>query len=344
MLLPSYRKIAFLERELFEMSIRLGQAIDSLKPARTHEEILSSLEGTVKGQELEQALAGAVARLEAAVGSLKPARTHEEILSSLGEVKDEILKDNIRCRWQVLDAMDGLLYPPTYPVKCLICGHEAPKSSYEVKMSECIYSGGRLERFVCPDCGCIFGPLKILSMDERQLAAEYRQSYAVYPEWDTTVLELAAFEALNPDKGGTYLNYGAGAWNKTTAQLREKGWNVYDYEPYAPAQANAWVFKSFDEVRKMRFDGLFSNDLIEHLRHPTDDLRSMASLLKEGGRMVHGTRCYDYAYEFTRFHLFFPVGGSLDRLAANAGLRARFVEHPAIVPYPHAKLCEFTKL
>ena len=300
MLDPGYRKAFFLEQKLDRMCDELKTAIE---------------------------LAGKKNGIDAA-------------MEAIDSAKVALFRSDIRCRWQVLDALDSILYPPSTPVKCLVCGHEAPKSTYETKVSECIFGGGRLERFVCPDCGCIFGPLKMMSLSQEQLGEEYKQSYGVYSESPTEFLELDAFRALGPTRDGVYLNYGAGAWNKTTEHLRCEGFKVYDYEPYAPISANEWVFHSVDEMNGMKFDGIFSNDLIEHLREPVKDMRSMSSLLKPRGMMAHCTGCYDYAWEFTRFHMFFLTGTSLYVLAERAGLVAELQDYlyPGKLP---ARVCLF---
>ena len=259
---------------------------------------------------------------------------------SSDSAKVALFRNDIRCRWQVLDALDNVLYPPSTPVKCLVCGHEAPKSTYETKISECIFGGGRLERFVCPDCGCIFGPLKMMALSQEQLGEEYKQNYSVYSESDCSLQERLAFEALKPQKDKRYLNYGAGAWNKTTKELRAEGYDVCDYEPYAPTGADPWVIKSKNELFKLKFDGIFSNDLIEHLRNPVIDFQAMKDLLEEGGKMVHCSGCYEYAFEYTRFHLFFLTGESLNFMARKAGFNA--VLQSRINVLSPARLCAFT--
>ena len=238
-------------------------------------------------------------------------------------VVTELFRNDIRCRWQIVDALDSLLFPADAVAACPICGHADARANYETRVAECRFGGGRLERYVCPDCGAIFGPLKMMRLSPEQLGEEYRQSYAVYSESDCTLLEKLAFEALRPKKNGIYLNYGAGAWNRTTKDLRAEGYEVYDYEPYAPAETNDWVIRSFSDLEKMRFDGIFSNDLIEHLQNPVSDLKAMAGLLKAGAKMAHCSGCYEYAFEYTRFHLFFLTGDSLKRLGAAAGLRVK---------------------
>lgn len=70
-----------------------------------------------------------------------------------------------------------------------------------------------------------------------------------------------------------------------------------------------------------QFDGIFSNNVLEHLSQPADDLRRMKGWLKPGATMAHATPCFEYLYEYTRFHLFFFPGRSRELLADQAGLR-----------------------
>ena len=319
MLSPGYRKAFFVEQKLEKKSAELLAAIAAAKPADRTDEILS-----IADRNLHE--------------------YHEHLNNMQVEVKSlfvDLFKNDIRCRWQVLDALDGLLFPPSTPVKCLICGHEAPKSTYETRLSECIFGGGRLERFVCPECGCVFGPLKMMALGDSQLANEYSQHYHVYSEGDSKRKEVAAFHALNPRKDGRYLNFGAGALSKSTIELRAEGWDVYDYEPYAPEDANEWVLRSYDQLRAIKFDGIFSNDVLEHFKDPVSALRNMIEVLEPGGRMAHCTGCYEYAYEYTRFHYVFFTGTAVERLASAVGLKAQLGERLKIDE--PARICLFSK-
>ena len=267
--------------------------------------------------------------------------SRDERLEGYRRIVTELFRNEIRCRWQIVDALDSLLFPPETIAMCPICEHSAPCASYETKESECRFGGGRLQRFVCPECGAIFGPLKMMRLSKEQLGEEYRQSYMVYSESNCTLLEKLAFESLHPRKNGVYLNYGAGAWNRTTEDLRADGYEVYDYEPYAPAKSNPWVIRSFADLEKMRFDGIFSNDLIEHLQNPVADMKAMTRLLKRGGEMAHCSGCYEYAFEYTRFHLFFLTGGSLQRLCSRAGLSYKLGDR--LFDYSPARICQFRR-
>jgi SAM-dependent methyltransferase len=153
------------------------------------------------------------------------------------------------------------------------------------------------------------------------LAQDYRWHYRVFSEGDSTDLEVRAFRALNPQKDGLYLNYGCGQWSKTNQILREEGWNILGFDPHATHGGDqTGLIIATDHLMEFKFDGIFSNNVIEHFRYPVNELKFMKSLLKQGGKMSHATSCYEYLYEFTRFHMYFFTGRSREFLAAQAEL------------------------
>ena len=251
-----------------------------------------------------------------------------DFAAALNAMKAEIVRNQILNRWKTVDALDEVIFPPDREVVCRICGHSAPKKSYETRVSHCIFNGGKLVRFVCPECGCVFGPLKMFALTPDELAAEYMQHYSYYQEGDSHESELLAFAEVDRGKGGkVYLNYGAGDWSKTSELLRGRGYAVYDYEPFATQGiAREFLITSPEKLRELKFDGIFSNDLIEHLSYPVRELEFIKSLLRdEKSRMAHATGCFDYAYEYTRFHYFFFTGRSLAVTAEKLGMQLRVV-------------------
>ena len=203
-------------------------------------------------------------------------------------------------------------------VVCPLCGFSAARAGFGLHASECQFDGSRIERYGCPDCDLVFGPLKMLDLTPAQLAAEYRMLYSYYREADSTVSEIRAFQACRPRKGGVYLNWGCGAWSATIEQLRSEGWDVWGYEPIVPSES-PFVVNSRAEL-SARFAGIFSNNVIEHLQDPAGELRAMSEHLAPGGALAHASPCYELRYENTRFHLFFYLGRSVEMLAERAGL------------------------
>ncbi len=252
----------------------------------------------------------------------------------LGSSKDELKLSNrvdkleaqlllleqhhVRGFWFTQDRIDDRSLS-TRRYACLICGHEDERSGFEILRSECIFNGGKLERYKCPKCDCIFGTQKFLDLDDRMVDLEYELLYSRYRENETGHLEDRSFRSLRPTSGAVYINWGAGAWNDTTQKLRAEGFDVWSYEPSAPTTA-PFVIKSTDEI-SVGLAGIFSNNVIEHFRNPVEQFRQFHSLLIEGGKMAHSSPCYEYAYPFTRFHTVFLLGRSPEVLAALSGFR-----------------------
>lgn len=232
-----------------------------------------------------------------------------------------LARQTMLAKWKAIDLQEEKEPRTEELLTCMICGYQAVEKNFETKESECVFHGGHLKRYVCPQCGVIFGPAKFLRQTEEEKAEDYRIHYLGFSEGDSTEKEQRAFFMLHPEKEKVYLNYGCGEWSKSLQNLREQGYQIYGYEPYA-SEDNPYIITSKEKLMKMRFDGIFSNDLLEHLTDPVNDLREMKSiLLCPESKMAHSTICFDYRQEFTRFHTHFFTGNSLEVMSQKAGLR-----------------------
>ncbi len=235
-------------------------------------------------------------------------------------VSDQLLLHQISTHWRIIDKLDQYA-ERLMDLSCALCGHTAPVKAYGAIEAQCRFGGGRLLRYQCPECDVIFGPMKMLDLNTHELTQEYNWHYRLFSEGDSTEQELRAFHSLQPRRDGCYLNFGAGAWSTSAKILLAEGWNVVSYEPTESAQVQTGLITRREELAKLRFDGIYSNNVLEHLRHPISELRFLSSLLFPGGRMSHATPCYEYLYEYTRFHLFFYLGRSRNILANRAQLQ-----------------------
>jgi SAM-dependent methyltransferase len=223
--------------------------------------------------------------------------------------------------WRALDAAYELSLPQR-ELRCIVCNHAGPRTGFQIRISTCMFGGGKLERYVCPACDCIFGPQKYLDLDEDFVDRDYRILYARYSEADSTENELRTFRSLGPQHSGLYLDWGCGgAWSRTVETARRERFEVYGYEPTAP-ESNNFVVNQRGAI-SARFDGIFSNNVIEHFRDPVAQFNDFHDLLKEGGLMAHSSPCYDYSYEFSRFHSLFLLGRSPHVLAERTGFSVR---------------------
>lgn len=233
----------------------------------------------------------------------------------------QLLQHQIGLKWELIHRLESSI-PLKETMACPLCAYQGQAGEFKPWQTECIFEGGKLLRHQCPGCDLIFGTQTMLDLSPAELAREYEWHYQVFSEGDSTEQEIRAFHALKPSPGKKYLNWGAGAWSNSLARLRAEGWDVYGYEPHSSAaMSEPYIVTDWAALSGMRFDGIFSNNVLEHLRYPVRELTAMRDLLTEGGVMSHATPCFEYRYEFTRFHLFFFLGRSRSLLAEQADLK-----------------------
>lgn len=293
--------------------------------ARTINRFLSIFNIALTRRTAIDRLVNEVHSLQERLNAGPPPDSEDKVSGAISALRIELLRHQIALKWNLLDAVelaDGEVQSVSRTSRrCPLCGHEASREHFPVYRAQCIFGGGRLVRFQCPECDLIFGPDKMFRLSAEELTQEYEWHYRVYSEGDSSDQEMRAFFSLNPSRSGVYLNYGAGAWSRTMTLLRDEGWRIHAFEPHGSAlSGDSDVIASKAALGGMKFDGLFSNNLLEHLRDPVGELRFMAGLLKPGAAMAHATPCFRYAYEYTRFHLHFYLGRSRELLMNRAGL------------------------
>lgn len=246
-------------------------------------------------------------------------KTEKEFLDdSIGAMAREIML----AKWKIVDHLEEGEDHSHDLLQCVICGYKGERSTFQTMESDCIFNGGHLVRYVCPECDAVFGPAKFSERTQQQIDDDYRVHYLGFSEGDSSYKEERAFKMLKPDRRRVYLNYGCGHWSRTLQELRDEGYQVYGYEPYSPDVGNPYMITDKEELKKMRFDGIFSNDLMEHLLDPVGELREMTQILiDDKSKMSHCTSCYTYKYEYTRFHTCFFLGKSVQRMCELAGLQ-----------------------
>jgi 2-polyprenyl-3-methyl-5-hydroxy-6-metoxy-1,4-benzoquinol methylase len=226
----------------------------------------------------------------------------------------------MKTHWRTVDLIEQII-PSDPSLRCALCGHVGDFKAFEQIESTCQFFGGQLLRHHCPTCDVIFGPQKMLQLDEQMLGLEYRNLYRIYAEGDNTESTIHTFELLSPKRGGTYLDFGCGGeWSAAIAKLRQEGWDIYGFEPNI-RNSSEHVFSTWAEVEQRRFNGILSHNVLEHLFDPAGTTRQLSTLLTPGGLLVHATPCFEYTYQYSRFHVFFFTGRSPNVLARNADMR-----------------------
>jgi hypothetical protein len=204
-------------------------------------------------------------------------------------------------------------------MECLICGGQQLSVIVAGSSFEFIY-GKPIVRYKCSFCDVIFGPMEWIYMSKQELGAKYMELFNTgWKEADSTGPEWESFSALSPQPNKKYLNWGAGASNRTAELAKDNNFNVSNYDPFNSNNNNNSV------VVNGLYDGIFSNNVIEHLQNPIADLLYMKSFLNPNGKMAHATGCYKYVAECSIFHLYFLCGKSAGILAAKIGMSSRVI-------------------
>ena len=223
----------------------------------------------------------------------------------------------MQLRWDLADKIQNRGEDSLF-TECPIC-KEKFSGKFEKLICEDRFFGGTLIRWKCPICSVIFGPKKIFELSEISLGLDYALLYTHYPEGDTSLAAVSAFKFLNPEKKGVYLDFGTGGkWSRAVKLLRAQGYNVYGYDPYS-ASRSKYVFNDFTDIANMEFDGIMTNNVLEHLIDPVNTNIVISKLLKDDGLLVHSTACFEYVYEWSRFHTYFFLGRSAEMLAERSG-------------------------
>jgi len=219
-------------------------------------------------------------------------------------------------------------------LKCPICLFSDEDNKFKVLIADSHYLfTGKLVRHRCPKCGVIFGTQEMLNLTLEELGAKYKELFdGGYVGFDSTNIEVAVFNYLNPRKDGVYLNWGAGSKLRTSEILKNKGYTLYGFEPYeSSTKKDDLTITDFDALATMKFDGIMSNDFIEHVQSPVDALIDMKKYLKDSSCiMAHSTECWHYVYEISPFHLFFFEGHSIAVMADRADLLVTHTDSPRV--------------
>lgn len=210
-------------------------------------------------------------------------------------------------------------------ITCPICKTIHYKASLRKLESDCHFLeidgvNQHLIRYQCSTCDVIFGPEDMLNLEPHKLLKYYKDIYDTnYREMDDSTLELSLFHLLKPSKSGTYLNWGAGT-NPTSKKAQAEGYTLLNYDPGMP---DCLGYLNKESLPKT--DGIISNNVLDHLQDPISDLLLMKSLLKPGGSMIHASDGFRYFLHFTKAHLFFFVGRSIEFISKAIDMPHTFI-------------------
>lgn len=213
--------------------------------------------------------------------------------------------------------------PELIELTCYICNFNDKIECFNKYISNDIFKAGELIRHQCPNCDVIFGDLRFLTMSRDEISNDYMDVYSYYEEGETSNYILSVLNKINLGKDKTYLDYACGKKSKTLELLNKSGFNVYGFDAYVDMCHPKFIKNINNDTT---FDIVYSNNYIEHLIDPFNDLNKLLNLLKPDGKLVMISSCWEYCCEYTHYHTFFFIGRSVDYLCKKLNIKETFSE------------------
>lgn len=216
--------------------------------------------------------------------------------------------------------------PNPFNLTCIICEYKDLNEKFKKLYVNDIFNAGTLIRHKCPNCGLIFGDLRFLNLSEEEINNDHQDTYSYFTEGDNLLYQLNSLNSINifQNKNLTYLDYACGIGNMIPI-LKNIGYNIYGYDKYVK---HANVINNIDN---MKFDVIYSNNFIEHLINPLEDIKKILNNLNNNGYLIFISDCIDeYTIEFTHFHTYFYTGESFNILCDKLNLH--IIESKTIGP------------
>ena len=165
------------------------------------------------------------------------------------------MRHQVAGKWSVIDYISRSMVDQEQSCACPLCGFISAANTLKQFNSNCIFGGGLLLRYQCPNCDLIFGPKKMLDLTPAELSSDYEWHYRVYDEGDSTAQEIRAFHcdysimsfvsyaqnfedvmlwrALKHVENGFYIDVGANdpTVDSVTKAFYERGWHGINIEP-----------------------------------------------------------------------------------------------------------------
>ena len=201
---------------------------------------------------------------------------------------------------------------------CPICKNNELYNNYKKilakdKICDCF---GTIVRHQCPNCDLIFGDLRFLNLSNEEINDDYCDVYSYFTEGPTHIHILRCIQSIDifKNKNFKYLDYACGV-GKMIPILKNMNYDCVGYDKYVVSDG---VLNNIDG---MKFDVIYSNNFIEHLINPIEDIEFMLKYLNDGGYLIFFSDCIDeYKIEFTHYHTFYYIGKSFKLLCDKLNL------------------------
>ena len=211
---------------------------------------------------------------------------------------------------------NNLQRPCPINLNCIVCEYTDLNEKFFKLYANDIFNAGTIIRHKCPNCGLIFGDLRFLSLSEEEINNDYQDAYSYFAEGDNVKYQLDSLNSINifQNKKLSYLDYACGIGNMIPI-LKNMGYNIYGYDKYVKGT------NVINNIDNMKFDVIYSNNFIEHVINPIEDIKKILNNLNSNGYLIFISDCIDeYMVEYTHFHTYYYTGNSFNILCDKLNL------------------------
>jgi hypothetical protein len=205
-------------------------------------------------------------------------------------------------------------------MKCPLC--EQPSNHF--------YSHDSKEFYFCTNCFSVFLDRKnYVSVGEEKSRYEMHNNDVNdvrYQTFVSPIVDSILKDFKKTDKG---LDFGSGTGPVITKMLRDKNYDVQEYDPF---------FANHPESLEKKYDYIACCEVIEHFHHPSYEFKRLWSLLNPGGALFCMTELYEdspgfesWHYKNDPTHVFFYHQDSLAWIRDNIGFSSLEISGRLIV-------------
>ena len=225
-----------------------------------------------------------------------------------------------------IERWSNLIQPKIENLTCIICNTTDLYENFKKFYANDIFFADTIIRHQCPNCSLIFGDLRMLNLSDEEISKDYEDTYSYFTEGNTIQLQFDAINSIEifKNKNLNYLDYACGTGNFTSF-LKNNSYNITGYDKYVKED------NVLNNIDNLKFDVIFSNNFIEHLINPVEQIKPILNHLNDNGQLIFMSDCIDeYKVEFTHFHTYYYLGKSLELLFNKLDLI--IIEHKNIGP------------
>lgn len=205
-------------------------------------------------------------------------------------------------------------------MKCPLCS----------SLSSHFYTHNAREFYFCTDCFSIFLDTKdYVTIKEEKSRYEMHNNDVNDERYQTFVSPIVNSILNDFKKSDKGLDFGSGTGPVITKMLRDKDYDIQEYDPF---------FANHPEALDKKYNYIACCEVIEHFHYPKKEFELLFNLLKPGGKLYCKTDLFSetknfdsWGYKNDPTHVFFYHAKTMEWIQQNIGFKSIKIDRRLIV-------------